>query len=138
MIQLFFLSILFNGLSGYVLVTQEKWENGSIENSLKLSPSNETFRLVLGILTAVTGFLKLLSPVMGTTPFLGDLVPALAGIAGGFILVFAYYRDHAQDVDGEGKFDRIGNTFLRGKKTAGIILLASALLHFLFPQALFL
>jgi hypothetical protein len=138
MIQLFFLSILFNGLTGYVLVSQDKWENDTIENSLKLSPRSETFRLVLGILTAVTGFLKLLSPVMESTPVLGDMVPAVLGIIGGFILAFAYYRDHAQAMDTEGNFDRIGNAFLRGKKIAGYALLASAILHFLFPQALLL
>ncbi len=138
MIQLYFLSILFNSLSGYVLVAQEGWENDSIERGLGFSPRNETFRLVLGILAAVTGVLKLLSPALGTVPFLGDLIPALGGIAAGFILVFGYYRDHVQAADSGGRLDRIGNAFLRWKKGTGFALLVFSALHFLFPQAFLL
>ena len=138
MIQLYFLSILFNGLCGYVLIASEGWDTDSNEGSLKFSVQNETFRLVLGILTAVTGLLKLLSPAMGTMPILGDLVPAAAGLAAGIALVFGYYRDHVQAMGNGGRIEKIGDSFLRWKKGLGIILLASALLHFLFPEALLL
>ena len=138
MAQLYFLSILFNGLTGYVLIAQESWENNSKESILKFSPQNETFRLVLGILTAVTGLLKLLSPVGGSIPILGDLVPAVFGLGAGLVLLLGYYREHADLADNEGKFGKFYEVFLRWKKGIGITLLVSALLHFLFPQALFL
>ncbi|MDR2476240.1 MAG: hypothetical protein LBD18_00435 [Treponema sp.] len=140
MIQLYFLSILLNGVTGYILITGDGGDTGSIENSLHYSLRNSTFRLVLGILTAATGILKLLSPVLDNIPLLGDLLPALAGIAAGFILVFGYYREHSSlsAEEAGGKLDRIGDAFLHYKKAAGIALLAAALLHFLFPQALFL
>lgn len=139
MIQLYFLSILLNGLTGYMLIMGEGGDVDSIETSLKFSLRNSVFRLALGILAAATGVLKLLSPSMDNIPFLGDLVPAVAGIAAGFILVFGYYREHSPLAgESEGKLDRIGDTFLRYKKIAGFALLGAALLHFLFPQALFL
>jgi hypothetical protein len=138
MVQLYFLSILFNGLSAYVLIFRDEWENDSIETGMKLSPRNETFRLILGILTAITGLLKLLSPYPGSIPLLGDLIPAVGGIAAGFLLVFGYYRDHVKPIDDDGKLEKIGDKFLKSKRVIGFILLISALLHFLFPPALFL
>ena len=138
MIQLYFLSILFNGLTGYVLVAKETWENGSDVKNLVFSPHNETFRLVLGILTAVTGLLKLLNPTGDSIPILGDLLPAISGVAAGIVLTFSYYKEHTQAVDSEGKIEKIGNIFLHWKKGIGFTALASALLHFLFPQAFLL
>lgn len=139
MIQLYFLSILFNGVTGYILV-QGDAEKNEIETSLKFSLRGGTFRLILGVLSAVTGALKLLSPVMEKVPILGDLVPALAGLVAGFILIFGYYREHASIAvfEDEGRLDHIGGTFLKYQKAAGLALLAAAILHFLFPQALFL
>ena len=138
MVQLYFLSVLFNGLSAYILISQEGWENDGLETGLKFSVRSETFRLILGILTAITGLLKLLSPYSGNVPILGDLVPAAGGLAAGFLLVFGYYRDHVQPIDSEGKFDRLGDAFLKWKKGIGFVLLVSVVMHFLFPQALFL
>ena len=147
MVQLYFLSILCNGLAAYIFIARENWgDNETVESSIKFSPRNELFRLILGILAAITGILKLLSPYTqysenpgaGRIPILGDLVPAVGGLAAGFILVFGYYRDHVQPIDSEGRLDRIGDTFLRWKKILGFALLLSIALHFLFPQALFL
>jgi hypothetical protein len=117
MIQLYFLSVLLNGLAGYILLSGGRTEEAHIETSLRFSPHNQTFQFILG-----------------------DLVPALAGIAAGFILIFGFYREHASAVpsENEGKLDRIGETFLHYKKAMGILLLAVSALHFLFPQALFL
>lgn len=138
MVQLYFLSIVFNGLSAYILIAQEGWENDTIETGMKLSVRNETFRLILGILAAIIGLLKLLLPYPENIPLLGDLVPAIGGLAAGYLLVFGYYRAHVQSVDTEGKLDKIGDNVMKWKKTMGFLILASALLHFLFPQALFL
>jgi hypothetical protein len=143
MIQLYFLSILCNGLSGYILFSGGGEENETIENSagiLRFSIHNPTFQFALGILSAITGVLKLLSPIENRIPILGDFVPALAGIAGGFILIFSHYRRNvsSSSLVEESKLDRAGESLLRYRKTLGIGLLGVALLHFLFPQAFFL
>ncbi|MDR1318981.1 MAG: hypothetical protein LBJ90_05100 [Treponema sp.] len=140
MIQLYFLSVLFNGLSGYLFIWGDGGEKETIESSFRFSLHNETFHLVLGILSAVTGLLKLLSPSIDNIPILGDLVPALMGLLAGFILVFGYYREHKSVTNQEedGKLDKLGEALLKYKKGFGLILLVTALAHFIFPQALFL
>jgi vacuolar-type H+-ATPase subunit I/STV1 len=140
MIQIYFLSVLFNGLTGYILLLEDREETGTIETSLRLSLNNGVFRLILGILTSVTGVLKLLSPSLDNIPILGDLLPSLTGIIAGFILIFGYYREHGSEPEEEreGKLEKIGNSLLKYKKGFGIVLLGAALFHFLFPQALFL
>jgi len=137
MVQLYFLSIVFNGLAGFLFVFAELGSGDSAENSAKFSFVGSGFRLVIGILSAITGILKLLSPMEGM-PILGDLLPALAGLAAGFMLIFGFYRERSPHVDSEEKINRFGEVALHYKKAVGIALLAIALLHFLFPSALFL
>jgi hypothetical protein len=139
MVQLYLLSIVLNGVIGFILVFGDAIEGGSTANGFKLFLSSWGFRLVLGILAAITGFLKFLSPIMNKTPVLGDMLPALAGIAAGFTLIFGFYRENStRNDDTDGKLDRIGDAFLHYKKAVGISLLVIAALHFLFPTALFL
>jgi hypothetical protein len=132
MIQLYFLSVLCNGLAGYVLFA------GSDSDGEK-SPfpvNNPTFYLILGILSAVTGILKLLSPVGRGIFILGDLIPAVAGITAGIVFIFGLYR---QDVSSKsGELDRIGTNLLTLRKPIGMGLLAAAIIHFVFGELIFL
>jgi hypothetical protein len=150
MIQLYFLSILFNGLAGFLLVSDSDdtyQDTGEFEGDAKFSLHNETFRLILGIITAITGLLVLLSPytvlvikdgipISRGIPIIGDLVPSLVGIAAGFSLIWSFYRKRST-LSG-GKLEQLGEIFLKNKKWLGIVVLAVAGLHFLFPQALLL
>jgi len=141
MIQLYFLSILCNGLSGYLLFSGNENENpNENETPVKSRFSNHTLHLVLGILSAVVGFLKLLSPNADNILILGDLLPALGGVAAGFLLFFGIYRQDALSVSQAqmSSLDSFGISLLRFRKSIGLGLLAIALLHFLFPQTLFL
>jgi hypothetical protein len=136
MIQLYFLSILCNGLSGYILFAGD--ENQSDEKSIILY-NNPTFHLVLGILSAVTGVLKILSPSIGGIPILGDLIPSAAGMIAGFMLIFGIYRkDSSSESQSAGSMDVLGSSLLRFRKPIGLGLLCVALIHFLFPEALLL
>ncbi|MDR0503088.1 MAG: hypothetical protein LBH16_07180 [Treponema sp.] len=102
--------------------------------------NNPTFHLVLGILCAVTGLLKLLSPTLEKILILGDLIPACGGIIGGLLLIFGIYRKDNTSFASEsmGTLDKLGETLLRFKKTVGLCLLVITLIHFLFPRTLFL
>jgi len=135
MIQLYFLSILCNGLSGYLLFAGN--ENEAVEKSRFSTP---TFHLVLGILSAVVGVLKLLSPNADKILILGDLLPAAGGVAAGFLLIFGIYRHDSVSTSQTqvSSFNSLGVSLLRYRKSIGLGLLAVALLHFLFPQTLFL
>ena len=139
--QIYLLSVVFNAFTGFILMMGDT-DTQSTESGIKFSPfGGGGFRLILGILTLLTGFLKLLSPLetaVKQVPILGDFLPALGGVAGGFILIFGFYREHSARVDRDGKLDRLGEMFLQHKKIAGISLLIIAGLHFLFARAFFL
>ena len=142
MVQIYFLSIVFNGLTGFLFVFADLSGGDSAQNNAKFSSISSGFRLIMGILAAVTGILKLLLPMgeAGKTglPLLGDLLPALASLVAGFMLIFGFYRERSVQVDSEEKINHLGEIALHYKKAVGIALLGIALLHFLFPPALFL
>jgi uncharacterized membrane protein HdeD (DUF308 family) len=135
--QLYFLSIVFNGLVGLLFIFGDFRKTNSEEQKTPFSFDSDGFRLVLGILTAVTGVLKLFSPVKNI-PILGDLLPAVAGIIAGFVLIFGFYRNHSSNVETEGTVSHFGEFFLLHQKTAGVTLLAIALLHFIFGPSAFI
>jgi hypothetical protein len=140
MIQFYFLSIVLNALSGYVLTREggdvTNGEDTDVDTGFHLSLQNETSRLILGVLTIVVGLLKILSPVPGDLPIIGDLIPALVGFLAGFTLVFEYYRSRST-LEPEHT-DKIERLLIHNKKWIGFIAMAAAGLHFLFPPVLFL
>ncbi|MDR0689871.1 MAG: hypothetical protein LBG08_06365 [Spirochaetaceae bacterium] len=136
MIQFYFLSILLNAVSGYVLIMEDTEQDHAFETGPRFSLNNETIRLVLGILTLVGGLLKLLSSIQGDIPVIGDLFPALFGLFAGFILVFNYYRTKTS-IESE-KSELVERILTQNKRWIGFVTIASAVLHFLFPSVLFL
>jgi hypothetical protein len=137
MMQLYLLSIVFNGLTGLLFIFGDFRKNNTEEHSAPFSFDGDGFRLILGIVTAVTAVLKLLSPVKGI-PILGDLLPAVTGIIAGFVLIFGFYRNHSSQIDTEGTISHFGEFFLIHQKAAGVTLLIVALLHFIFAEAFIL
>jgi hypothetical protein len=123
-------------MGGYILFTNGR-EGGdsAIEAEIRFSLRNETFRLVLGILSAVTGLLKLLSPVEGDIPVVGDIIPAIAGMITGLLLLFDYYHGRSFFEEGDSKMKAIitGN-----RRWIGFAAIIIAALHFIFPRVLLL
>lgn len=138
MIQLYFLSIVFNGLAGFLFVFGDSEDNNADENNKKNSVFGDGLRLILGILASITGILKLLLPMSGI-PILGDLLPGLACITAGFMLIYSFYRERSSGaIDSDERINHFGEIILHHRKFAGIVLLAAAVLHFLFPNAFLL
>jgi hypothetical protein len=132
MIQFYFLSIVCNALAGYALTRNTDELDDKRQAPFTLSARNPTFRLLLGLLSSVTGLFKLLSAI--DPPFVGDLVPALTGVGGGLLLLYDYYANTTTL-----KPESALTTFLTGKKTKrgfGVWACAVAALHFLFPEML--
>ncbi|MDR3146149.1 MAG: hypothetical protein LBU21_07715 [Treponema sp.] len=134
MIQFYFLSILLNAAAGFVLFTNSGGA-GALEAEIRFSLQNETFRLILGILGAVTGLLKLLSPVEGDIPVVGDLIPAAAGLVTGFILLFDYYHGRSFFEEGDSRMTQIITV---NRKWIGFAAMVIAALHFILPHVLLL
>lgn len=124
MLQFYFLSVFFNILAGFVLVNDKK-------ELLDLAILKEKmFRIVLGAVCAVTGIVKLFVVVHTSAVIVGDLLPALAGIIAGLCLVVPENDNKIPEW-----FNRI---FMTNKMIVGFVCLGVALLHFVFPGALFL
>ncbi|MCL2232214.1 MAG: hypothetical protein FWB99_03965 [Treponema sp.] len=137
MLQFYFMSIVMNALAGYILVTGDKEDHEPLVFKSGLSFKDETFMLVVGILSVLTALMKILSSVEGDVPVIGDLFPALTGFLAGFILIFEYYRKRTslETSDSTEKVDRL---LIANKKIIGMAALAAAVLHFLFPRVLLL
>jgi hypothetical protein len=97
---------------------------------------NTSFRLILGVVTTVVGLLKLLSVVPGNYPVVGDIAPAIGGLVAGAALIHEFYKRHAT-VSSPSSEKVSAFVDLHQKIIAGISV-ATAILHFLFPTALFL
>lgn len=164
MAQFYFLSVLLNILAGLVLVygkslVQKKneisvsgddlfdtaesdgAENATTKDSVAYDAihgtfENRTFRLVVGILAVFVGIMKILSVFRNDIPVIGDLVPALAGLAGGAALLVEYYiSSSAADSTIP---DNIQTVFIDSRKYIGVFCLLAGLLHFVFPQVMLL
>ena len=124
MLQFYFLSVFFTLITGFVLINDTK-------NLIELPLLKErVFRIVLGALSAVTGVIKLFVVVHTSAVIVGDFIPAAAGIAGGVVLMI--------QEDNEKLPEWFRKIFITNKFIVGIVCLAAALLHFVFPGALFL
>ena len=124
MLQFYFLSIFFNLMAGFVLVNSQK-------HIIELPALDQrVFRIVLGVITALTGIIKLFVVVNSKAVFFGDFLPAVAGMAAGLALFI--------QEDNENIAPWLRRVFVTNKFIVGIACLAVALLHFVFPGALFL
>jgi len=133
MLPIYFFSITANALAGYILAFgKEEAEAGNTSFNI----NGETTRLIIGAFAFIFGLLKLLSPVEGSVPVAGDLIPALAGLCGGFILVFEFYRQRST-LDSPGA-ERTAAFIAKNKRIAGFFCLAAAALHIFFSGLLFL
>ena len=139
MLQFYFLSVLMNAVAGYILFFGSP--DGVLDFRCGFSVKAETFRLVVGILSAIAGLFKLLSWVRGDLPLIGDIVPAATGFLCGFILIFEYYSTRSASTD-LGQETENGNKnigfLVANKKLIGGAAMIAAVLHFLLPSVLLL
>ncbi len=137
MIQLYFLSVLLNAVTGAMLFSglgsKSSGDDDSAAATRFFPPfmMTDSFRFALGVVAIIVGIIKLLSPVRDDIPFIGDLFPAAAGIIAGFDLIYENIRAKkiSEMVDKNVSIRR----FLDSKTYIGIAAMAAAALHFLFP-----
>ena len=135
MLQFYFLAVFLNVLAGYILLKNDS--GGVLEFKSDFSLTDETFKLVIGILCAITGLFKLLSPIEGDVPVVGDLIPAVCSFLSGFILIFEYLRSRSSLEESE-QAEKIDRLIIANKKIIGVAAIVAAGLHFLFPKVLLL
>jgi hypothetical protein len=137
MSQFYLLSIVSILLSGFVLSGDYLGAKVPALGTFRAWLENRGAALALGILTAGIGFLKFFVRAPGdTVVVVGDLLPAIAGLAVGAALFFeALLRKPSMP---ERPVDRYAKAVLTYRIPLGIVCVAIALLHFLFPQAVIL
>lgn len=152
MFQFYFLSILLNLMTGSILLYSS--ENYDADSSLveekkssfvkslfeKIFGSSSVledslFILVVAFLSFFTGIVKLFSPVNKIIIF-GDFLPSLTGILSGLSLLFSYYSEKSDVAFQLPSF--LEKIFVSEKNIFGILCIAVAILHFIFPGVLFL
>lgn len=124
MMQVYFLSVLLNAVTGAILIMGSNRPDSLF--------SNKSFRLATGILAVVIGFLKLFIVVQPDIIIFGDLLPVIAGIAGGANILIDYCREYSSvEINLSDFFTKL---FVTGRKYVGILCVIVAVLHFLFPR----
>ena len=134
MLQFYFLSILANILAGLTLTSDYFAEKFKAFLPFRDLFANKNVKTTIGIAAFVVGFLKLLIPV--DTVVVGDLLPALAGLAMGAGLILGILKERGT-VAAE-TVDNLERTVMTYRVPLGIAGLVIGALHFLLPRALFL
>ena len=130
MLQFYFLSIFLNVVAGYLLFF---WDDSpSSEGKSEFALQGDTVILVTGILSLLTGLVKIFSPIGGKLPVIGDLIPAVAGVICGLVLLFGFYRRRTSIIDSE-QTQKIDGILAGNKRLLGGVAFVVAALHFLFP-----
>lgn len=135
--QLYLLSIVTNIVAGLTLASEYPGEKLAFLSSFKNLRENRVSGITLGLITAVIGVLKLIIRSPGETiPVLGDLLPSLAGIALGLLLLSEAFRSKVETIS--EPLDKVSRTVFNYRVPVGIAGLAIGVLHFFFSGVLFL
>ena len=132
MLPFYFLSVTTNLMMGGILLLSAKdKEEFSIKYPLLNDP---TFLLVLLIFSGISAVFKLLSPVEGNTPIIGDIVPALSGVLGCIVFFERWVTASENQLTLPPFFARI----LTFEQPIGFFCLFAGVTHLLFSSVLFL
>ena len=131
MLQFYLISVSLNALAGYFLFFHSDSEVSETQTGFSLH--NVTVKLIVGILSAITGIVKLLSPIQGIA-VIGDFFPAVSGIFCGFILIYEFYKNRSTIDEDSDRPDKVSGIILSNKKYIGAAALIFAVLHFIFPR----
>lgn len=127
MFQIYFLSVLCNISVGLFLFFE-----GKITNSMFFGPKKKISMVILGFASFIIGIVKLFVVCQPDVIFLGDLLPAIAGILGGMCLLMNFSVEYGKN---QIRFNPVLQTiFIDWKKLVGIFAFIVGVLHFILPQ----
>jgi hypothetical protein len=135
--QFYLLSVVANIVAGLTLAGDWLSQKVSFLASFNTLRENRTAQTVLAIVTAVVGVVKLIVLSPGEhVPVVGDILPALAGVALGAIMLIEVHRLR---VEGRSEpLERLSKTVLTYRVPVGIAGAVIGFLHFLVPGAVIL
>ena len=132
MVQFYALSVVVNLLIGLSLSFEPKEEKQTFLLKVRDGLREKGIKFTLGLTALVVGVLKILSPIQGDVPVVGDIVPVITGIALGGILLVQFFKE-SSDVTSE-TVDKLFGFVEKNRKYVGIVGVVSAILHFLMPR----
>jgi len=137
MAQFYLLSVVTTVLSGLVLSGDYLGARLPALATFRAWSESRGAAMTLGLATAIIGFIKFFVRAPGdSVAVVGDLLPALAGLAVGLTLFFeAMLRKPAAS---EGKVEKVAKAVLTYRVPVGLVGVAIAVVHFLFPRAVIL
>lgn len=135
--QVFFLSVLTNLLSGLALLSVKFSATQAFFRLLSQILALWKARLLVGVLTLLTGLLSLFIPAGGFL-ILGDLLPATSGITLGIALLSDFFRQNTSlpgDKDALPRPEWVSGGY---RVTLGTLGILAAALHFFLPERILL
>ena len=137
MYQIYFLSIIINLIVGIVLIRDVLMDRfPAFGKILENVGEMDIFRLAGGAAAVFVGLLKLLAVSPDDYVIIGDLFPALAGIAAGKTLLCEYFTK--KQISLPAWSTRIADFLMGTRQIWGFAAIISAVLHFFFNRVLFL
>jgi hypothetical protein len=133
MVQVYFLLVLFNGVTGLVLARSGLKRSLGPWDAWFAPFEHKMVRGLLGIATFLSGFLGLIFVLPGDQIFLGDLFPSITALLGGTILVLEYYRKKLPP-----ESVQLEDFLVSNKIIVGVVCLTFGVLHFFSPTVVFL
>jgi hypothetical protein len=113
-------------------VASEAGEGNGFFGQLRRLFEEKSLKFTLGVVSLVIAVLKILGPIQGDVPVIGDLLPALGGLASGTILLFDFFR--ASSSIQSSTVEKLQGVILDYRKAAGLATAAAGLLHFIVPS----
>jgi hypothetical protein len=154
MIQFYVLALAFMLYGAAVLLSDEFGGKYKILLRIKeLHVLNQTFTIVMIVLTATVGLLKLIAPTSPGPVVIGDFLPAINLFALAVFFIFDLKKgtpsaeenqQHAESDEGGELFSdsealtKVKSFYYKNKKILGLVTLTVAFFHFLFPGAVLL
>ena len=136
MFQLYLLTVLTTVLAGLALATgflSDRFERFSEYTDFM---GNSVYRIVLGGVSVLVGIINLFPSYTGDIAILGDLLPSLAGIVTGILLIAEYFssrrtEEDSKTVDIAEKVEKISGPYLT---IVGISSVIIGILHAIIPR----
>ncbi len=158
MVQFYTLSVIVNLLAGLLMSANEKEGKTTLLGKIKEIFEGKGAKFSLGILSLIVGLFKILTPTAGDVAVVGDLLPAIAGLCLGVVLLLDFFKASSEMTAGAentstkvektpAKADKppakegdspvlTGNLvsyILANRKYTGIAGIVVSILHFLMP-----
>ncbi len=132
MLSFYYFSVTTNIIMGILLVLFSG--NDDERNEKYPIVKDTTFLLILMVVSGIFAVLTLLSPIEGSLPVIGDLIPSVTGILGCIVLFKRWFILSNPEKEFPAFFEKV----IAYEKIIGYCCLAAGCVHLFVPHIIFL